>query len=105
MPLTSQQIRAWKLMTGVISAGSAFHLVFQVDYSSGQDGKDHVFSDVQRWYQRTLDKAILGNQLERELNEAKIQIKNTQSGDQGQKNQGQETKSTNVDRENIKRRT
>jgi len=92
-------------MTGVISAGAAFHLVFQVDYSSGQDGKDHVFSDVQRWYQRTLDKALLGNQLERELNEVKIQRKNTQSGGQGQKNLGQGTKSTDGNRDSIKRRT
>lgn len=46
-----------KTATAIITAGTTFHLVFQVDYGD----HDHVFTGIQKWYRRTIDDVLLGN--------------------------------------------
>eukprot|EP00557_Chaetoceros_sp_GSL56_P006974 CAMPEP_0176499690 /NCGR_PEP_ID=MMETSP0200_2-20121128/13074_1 /TAXON_ID=947934 /ORGANISM="Chaetoceros sp., Strain GSL56" /LENGTH=109 /DNA_ID=CAMNT_0017898151 /DNA_START=42 /DNA_END=371 /DNA_ORIENTATION=- len=56
MVLSSQAQRAWKTVTAIVTAGTAFHLVFQVDYGD----HDHVFTEVQKWYRKKVDSILLG---------------------------------------------
>jgi len=46
-----------KTATAILTAGTGFHTVFQVDYGD----HDHVFSDIQKWYQRKVDHVLLGD--------------------------------------------
>lgn len=53
-----------KTATAIITAGTTFHLVFQVDYGD----HDHVFTDVQKWYRRKVDDILIGNIKDDSLN-------------------------------------
>lgn len=57
MVLSPQAQRAWKTVTAVVTAGTAFHVVFQVDYGD----HDHVFTDIQRWYKKKMDQVFIGD--------------------------------------------
>lgn len=60
MVLAPQTARAWKLATAITTVGTGFYCVFVVDYGN----HDHVFSDLQRWYRHSVDKHLLGIQIE-----------------------------------------
>lgn len=57
MVLSPQAQRAWKTVTAIVTAGTAFHLVFQVDYGD----HDHVFTNLQRWYRKKVDDFLIGD--------------------------------------------
>jgi hypothetical protein len=46
-----------KTVTAIVTAGTAFHLVFQVDYGN----HDHVFTELQRWYRKKVDDILIGD--------------------------------------------
>ena len=46
-----------KTGTAIITAGTAFHCVFQVDYGD----HDHVFTGIQKWYNKTVDYVLIGD--------------------------------------------
>ena len=54
MALSPQSNRAFKLLTAVATAGTAFHCVFRTDYGD----QPHVFTGVQAWYNRTVDRMV-----------------------------------------------
>ncbi len=51
-------MRNWKLLTGVSTVSVSFHLVFRERYEN-LNGREHVFSGVQRWYNAKVD-SLLG---------------------------------------------
>lgn len=46
-----------KTGTAIITAGTGFHCVFQVDYGD----HDHVFTGIQKWYRKTVDHILIGD--------------------------------------------
>ena len=46
-----------KTGTAIITAGTGFHCVFQVDYGD----HDHVFTGIQKWYRKTVDYILIGD--------------------------------------------
>jgi len=46
-----------KTGTAVLTAGTAFHVVFQVDYGD----HDHAFTDIQKWYRKKVDDVLIGD--------------------------------------------
>jgi hypothetical protein len=48
-----------KTVTGILTAATAFHCVFQVDYGD----HDHVFSNLQKWYRQKWDQILLGQEV------------------------------------------
>mmetsp|Transcript_32714 Transcript_32714/g.75287 ORF Transcript_32714/g.75287 Transcript_32714/m.75287 type:complete len:82 (+) Transcript_32714:245-490(+) len=59
MVLSSQVSRTWKAATIVGTSVTGFIAVFQTDYS-GPQGRDHVFSGLQRSYRKIVDEVFLG---------------------------------------------
>lgn len=54
MPISEKAQRAWKAGTAVITSWTAFYGLFYIDYGP----EEHCFSEIQRWYRRTLDGAL-----------------------------------------------
>ena len=77
------EILGRKLLTAVLTAGTTFHVVFRVDY--GQD-EEHVFTDLQSWYKRKMDQALLGSEAQDELKDIKIRFENQRRRDGDEKN-------------------
>jgi len=62
-----------KLATAIATSATGFYVVFHADYGV----KDHIFTDVQRWYRKKLDNILLGS--DKDINEQVTQIKREQS--------------------------